>query len=194
MTESEWLTATEPTEMLRFAWAVDLRKLRLFVCACCRSQWSSLSTKRSRKSIEVAERYADGKATEQQLSRAWSAGSNPAEWLAGHSARPELEFYHIVAWTCSDYATVTSKVSMTFLRDIFGNPFRPITLNPAWFTPTVLVLANGIYEERAFDRMPILADALQDADCDNDDILKHCRQPSEHVRGCWVVDLLLNKM
>ena len=62
-----------------------------------------------------------------------------------------------------------------------GNPFRPITLNPSWLTSTVLALANGIYEEKAFDRMPILADALQDAGCDNEDILNHCRQPGEHV-------------
>ena len=78
-------------------------------------------------------------------------------------------------------------------REIFGNPFRPVTLNPAWLTSTVLALANGIYSERAFDRMPILADALQDAGCDNEDILTHCRQSGEHTRGCWVVDLLLGK-
>lgn len=79
------------------------------------------------------------------------------------------------------------------LRDIFGNPFRPVAIDPSWLTSDVLALANGIYEERAFDRMPILADALQDAGCNNDDILNHCRQPGEHVRGCWVVDLLLGK-
>jgi hypothetical protein len=79
------------------------------------------------------------------------------------------------------------------LRDIFGNPFRPITVNHSWLTSTVVALATGIYEERAFDRMPILADALQDVGCDNADILNHCRQPGEHVRGCWCVDLLLDK-
>jgi hypothetical protein len=79
------------------------------------------------------------------------------------------------------------------LREIIGNPFRPITINPSWLTSTVLALASGIYGEKAFDRMPILADALQDAGCDSEDILTHCRQPGEHVRGCWCVDLLLNK-
>jgi hypothetical protein len=79
------------------------------------------------------------------------------------------------------------------MRDISGNPFRPITLNPSWLIPSVLTFANGIYFEKAFDRMPILAAALQDAGCDNDDILNHCRQPGEHVRGCWVIDLLLSK-
>ena len=79
-------------------------------------------------------------------------------------------------------------------RDIFGNPFRPVSLNAEWLTSTVVALAEGIYAERAFDRMPILADALQDAGCDNDDVLNHCRDTSlTHVRGCWVVDLVLAK-
>jgi hypothetical protein len=80
------------------------------------------------------------------------------------------------------------------LREIIGNPFRPVTLDPAWLTSTVVALARGIYDERAFDRMPILADALQDAGCDSDDLLTHCRDPhQDHVRGCWVVDLVLGK-
>jgi hypothetical protein len=79
------------------------------------------------------------------------------------------------------------------LRDIFGNPFRPVTVDPAWLTSTVVQLARGIYDERAFDRLPILADALQDAGCDNPDVLGHCRGPGPHARGCWVVDLILGK-
>ena len=78
-------------------------------------------------------------------------------------------------------------------KDIFGNPFRPVVLDPSWLTSTVVALAQGIYQDRAFDRMPILADALQDAGCENDDILTHCRQPGEHARGCWVVDLLTGR-
>jgi hypothetical protein len=80
------------------------------------------------------------------------------------------------------------------LRDVFGNPFRPVALDPAWRTSDVLALARGIYAERAFDRMPILADALQDAGCANEEVLAHCRDAKqEHVRGCWVVDLLLRQ-
>jgi hypothetical protein len=79
------------------------------------------------------------------------------------------------------------------LRDIFGNPFRPVAVDPNWLTSTVVALAKGIYEERAFDRLPILADALQDAGCDHEDILDHCRGPGPHARGCWVVDLVLGK-
>jgi hypothetical protein len=73
------------------------------------------------------------------------------------------------------------------------NPFRPVTVDPAWQTSNVTALAQPIYDERAFDRLSILADALEDAGCDNADILNHCRQPGEHVRGCWVVDLVLGK-
>jgi hypothetical protein len=80
------------------------------------------------------------------------------------------------------------------IRDIFGNPFhkRP-KFDTRWRTETVLALARQMYESRDFTAMPILADALQDAECDNADILDHCRGPGPHVRGCWVVDLVLGK-
>jgi hypothetical protein len=79
------------------------------------------------------------------------------------------------------------------IRDIFGNPFRPVTILPEWRTSTVLALATGIYEEKAFDRMPILVDALQDSGCDNEEILQHCRSETVHTRGCWCVDLILGR-
>jgi len=79
------------------------------------------------------------------------------------------------------------------VKDIFGNPFRPVAVDRSWLTSTVVSLAQGIYADRAFDRLPILADALQDAGCENADVLGHCRGPGPHVRGCWVVDLLLGK-
>jgi hypothetical protein len=74
-----------------------------------------------------------------------------------------------------------------------GTPFRPVSVDPAWPTSTVIALAQGIYDQWAFDRMPILADALEEAGCTNADILDHCRGPGPHVRGCWAVDLLLGK-
>src|SRR5262249_20594224 len=76
------------------------------------------------------------------------------------------------------------------LHDIFGNPFRTVLVDPSWLAwngKTVLKLARGIYVGRAFDRLPILADALEDAGCTNADILDHCRGPGPHVRGCWVI-------
>jgi hypothetical protein len=80
------------------------------------------------------------------------------------------------------------------IRDIFGNPFRPVIADLSWLTSTVAVLARQMYESRDFSPMPILADALQDAGCDNADFLDHCRGDGPHVRGCWVVDLLLGKV
>jgi hypothetical protein len=79
------------------------------------------------------------------------------------------------------------------LREIFGNPFRPVALDPTWLTSTVTALAKQMYESGDFSSMPVLADALQDAGCDNADVLDHCRGPGPHVRGCWVVDLVLGK-
>jgi hypothetical protein len=82
------------------------------------------------------------------------------------------------------------------LRDLFGNPFRPAAADPTWLAwndGTVRRVAETMYQERAFDRPPILADALEEAGCDDDDILAHCRSEGPHVRGCWVLDLLLGK-
>ncbi len=92
------------------------------------------------------------------------------------------------------------KLLSGFLREIVGNPFKPPRVEKAWLTSTVLQLAKGIYEERAWDRMPILADALLDADCDEEGVLRHLRgtelfvkeQPT-HVRGCWVIELVLGR-
>jgi hypothetical protein len=80
-----------------------------------------------------------------------------------------------------------------FLHDIFGNPFRPVAFKPEWRTPTVLDLASQMYQSRDFSAMPILADALQDAGCDSEEILSHSLGEGPHVRGCWVVDLILGK-
>src|SRR5262249_23525652 len=83
---------------------------------------------------------------------------------------------------------------VALLRDVAGDPYRPVAFDPPWLTSTVLALAQGIYKDRAFDRLPILADALQDAGCENPEILDHCRDPRlAHVRGCWAVDLVLGK-
>jgi hypothetical protein len=101
----------------------------------------------------------------------------------------------LIAWL-SDLAADQpeyAQIGLPELRDIFGNPFRPVTFDPRWLTATVVALATGIYAERAFDRMPILADALEEAGCDHADILAHCRGDGPHVRGCWVVDLVLGK-
>lgn len=79
------------------------------------------------------------------------------------------------------------------IRCVFGNPFRLVAFDPHWRSEIVVALATGIYAERAFDRMPILADALEEAGCDDADVLAHCRGLGPHVRGCWVVDRVLGK-
>jgi hypothetical protein len=89
-----------------------------------------------------------------------------------------------------------SKQLAALLRCVFGNPFRQIEIDPAWLAwneGTVVKLVQGIYDERGFDQLPVLADALEDAGCTNSAILDHCRQAGKHVRGCWVIDLLLVK-
>ncbi len=85
------------------------------------------------------------------------------------------------------------RLHLDLLRDLFGNPFRPVAVEIAERTPTVLALAEGIDNERAFDRLPILGDALEDAGCTDAAILDHCRGAGLHIRGCWLLDLLLDK-
>jgi hypothetical protein len=88
------------------------------------------------------------------------------------------------------------KQLVSLFCDLVGNPFSPGGVDPAWAASnmsTVQRLAQAIYDDRAFDRLPILADALEDAGCTNQEILAHCRSGGDHVRGCWVVDLLLAK-
>lgn len=92
------------------------------------------------------------------------------------------------------------KLLARVLREVVGNPFTQPRFDPAWRTRTVLDLARGIFNDRAFDRMPILADALLDADCDEEQVLRHLRgtelgvkEPPQHLRGCWVIELVLGR-
>jgi hypothetical protein len=79
------------------------------------------------------------------------------------------------------------------LREIFGNPISPVAFEPSWHSPAALAIARTAYEERCFEDLPLLADALEEAGCTNPDILSHCRRLGPHVRGCWVLDLILGK-
>jgi hypothetical protein len=218
MTEQEWLAATDPMPMLEFLRRkVSDRKLRLFAVACCRRLWHLLPHELSRNAVDVAERLADGFATSAEQRAAalarpvggggWSFGAavctagepaihavmsvGDAQLLATAGTPSHLQGERNPVWTRAVYDEAGRQVPL--LRDIIGNPFRPVTLDPAWVTSTVTALARGMYESRDFCAMPILADALQDAGCDNQDILNHCRDGGPHVRGCWVVDLVLGK-
>jgi hypothetical protein len=192
------------------------RKLRLFACACCRRVWHLLTDQRSRRAVEVAEQFADGLTSGEELgSVCESAEQVGADLFADggaeegfHSAAQAAEWVALAnrdrkkaARAAQKVARVTMRITrlpqIDLLRDVFGPlPFHPLLIDSTWLSwndGIIPKLAQAIYDDRAFDRLPILADALEEAGCTNADILNHCRQPSEHVRGCWVVDLLLGK-
>jgi hypothetical protein len=112
------------------------------------------------------------------------------QWVADTEVE-EANGYAVLA----AFATAQAK-NCELIRDIFGNPHSSPAIDSAWLgwnDRTILKVSQAIYEERAFDRLPILADALEDAGCNVADIVDHCRGPGPHVRGCWVIDLLLDK-
>jgi len=219
MNEEEWLVASDSTSMLRHLGnRGSKRKRRLFGCACCRRIWHWILEGRCRWAVEVAERYADGDADDLEVGKAMvSAGegmralTDDPSWAAFYTL-PSTRDGRVDLFDTENAITVASHASMAagtvggseyvaeaiqqvlLVREIFGNPFRPVSVDPLWRTSTVMQLATGIYNDRAFDRMPILADALQDAGCDSDDILNHLRDANAtHVRGCWALDLILGK-
>jgi hypothetical protein len=177
----------------------NARKLRLFVVASCRRHWALLTDERSREAVEVAELYADGLATDRQrevAARAARAAQRTVFRPAFKASCAAAAYPGYAAYYGANRSADLAECAL--LRDLFGpSPFHPMPLINSdcliWNEGTVSRVAQSIYDDRAFDRLPILADALEDAGCDHIDILTHCRQPGEHVRGCWVVDLLLGK-
>jgi hypothetical protein len=114
--------------------------------------------------------------------------------------RKALEFFALAVGASADMdydsliPIASEKAAQSnLLRDIFGNPFRPVAFDPAWRTSSVTAVAWAIYDERRFTDMPILADALEEAGCTSADVLDHCRNGLEHVRGCHVLDLILGR-
>ena len=94
---------------------------------------------------------------------------------------------------CETARTEREKYIRHLLNEISSSQANPVTFDPRWRTSDVVGLARAIYDDRAFERMPILSDALMDAGCENEEIIGHCRGDGPHVRGCWVVDLILGK-
>jgi hypothetical protein len=203
------------------------RKLRLFACACCRRIWHLLTDERSKRAVEGAERFVDGTAGRREMVRAylaaWEATRHSWQWPdkpeepraplslpLGHAAATfaaapkmtgEMAQHVAECATDADNGTADEKPFQAhLLRDIFGNPFRPVSLDPTSLTPTVLNLAQAAYDNRLLPsglldntRLAILADAIEAVGCQNADILSHLRGPGPHVRGCWPVDLILGK-
>jgi hypothetical protein len=216
MTEAEWEESDNHDKMLLFLATRNLRKCRLFACATCR-RIGHLISDAGLNVLAVAERFADGQITKEELigveakAPGWSMGFGKTQGAGSavsfttnlqeamplaYGSKESLVgclFAHKWAAVETDDVPAEWQVQAHLLRDIFGNPFRSSAVAPSWLTSTVLALASQMYESRDFAPMPILADALQDAGCDNDDILNHCRQSGEHTKGCWVVDLLLGK-
>ena len=204
MTEVEWLTCAHPYRMQEhLRGKTKPRKMRLFACACCRIEWTKLDEE-FRTAVEVAERFADGLASKTELKACWHATRDA---LRATGRPPWTHIACEAAWYATRNPRSAARHPLSFpngphrqrqiahFYDIFGRfPFHPASADSTWLTSTVVALAQGIYAERAFDQLPILADALQDAGCENEDMLSHCRDPQlTHVRGCWVVDLLLGK-
>ena len=209
MTEEEWLECGDPQPMLGMLQGrVSERKLRLFACACVRSGWHVLADPRHRQAVEVTEAYADGVGKKSDLKAArlavLAARRELRDRLSGTSTQPREVAEHNLSYSISDLASERNYLRVVnqvlfgveqhpLIRDIFGNPFRPVTFDARWRTSDVVGLARAIYDEQAFERMPILADALMDAGCEDEQIIGHCRGDGPHVRGCWVVDLVLGK-
>jgi hypothetical protein len=243
MTEQEWLGCSEPEEMITFlrirSDPLTVRNSRLFCCACCRRIWHLLFPE-ARSAVEIAERHADGLATDGELRSADFTAARTVQYAAEEDLRthgPLMKYCDDAVGSCcrldgpeksvtAQYAVLaldpelqlspaspdsgeTADVTRyraepvaqcDLLREVYGNPFRPVLLDPAWRTSVVVSLARAAYDDRILpegtldpDRLGVLADALEDAGCDSASILGHLRGPGPHVRGCWALDLLLGK-
>jgi hypothetical protein len=196
------------------------RKRRLFFIACCRRLLIApiSGPERLERLLRSCEEFAEGFIGAEELRAAASPvlfqclGTSDdnvtvmrAIWAgieaaSGRFIRPEpaeLPLGHGVIWRRHGEwmtpSTEEQQARCALLRDIFGNPFRVVSIAPSvrmWAGGVAVHLAEGVYDVRAFDRLPILADALEEAGSTDADLLNHCRQPGEHVRGCWVVDLI----
>jgi hypothetical protein len=220
VTEQEWLSCADPKPMLAFLESsrrASRRKLRLFACASCRRIWHLLPDERSGNAVATSELYADRLVRRKELDRSRGQAlanvadsvTTPAAFAACSAARPQLA----PAWVaflaqqavarggdpCHD-PDGERRTQAAILRDLFGNPCRPVSLDPAWRTSAAVSLACAAYEERALPsghldpaRLAVLADAVEEAGCTNPDILDHLRGPGPHTRGCWAVDLLTER-
>ena len=219
MTADDWDNGRSLSQLLfnRFT-ALAFRRLRLFGVACCRSVEHIIEDPRLRQAIDRAELYADARLKPSTLAqwrrvagKRWVATRNlqpippdaPISLAVEDACRPDTDGHLTWSWArLAQRAELLSigtpaeieQRSLTALRDIFGNPFRPVAFDPRWRSESAVALARTAYDTRNFALLPILADALEEAGCDHADILSHCRdQKAVHARGCWVVDLVLSK-
>jgi hypothetical protein len=217
MTEQEWLALKDVPMLYGEGYrlvAFTRRKGTLFGVACVRATPGDINQCRLLDSARQAEKAADtgewgtvsrlhhaasvacGKVKQETAAHYWALATERLtdDYVARYW--PEVTEWLYRASAASGQKTQELRGAYVFImRDIVGNPFRPVTFSPAWRSDTAVLLAKHMYESRDFSVMPILADALQDAGCDDDDMLNHCRDEKQiHVRGCWVVDLVLGKV
>jgi hypothetical protein len=214
LTEAEWAASTDPDRMLQVLGArASVRKLRLFAVACCLRLHHLQPDERFRDIIETIGRFADGETSTEEIEKVRNESGVTIGFLTGFlgdlyqpsrfgEAATPIQLRQVMMRILARvrYLKGTGEKAAVpqqqcgLLREIFGpDPLLAVSIGPAWLTPTVVTLARGIYAEKAFDLMPVLGDALEDAGCNDDSILAHCRQAEGHVRGCWVVDLLLGR-
>jgi hypothetical protein len=221
MSTGNWLESNNPSSMLAALPTPSARRLRLFAVGCVRHVLPLIRRERVRvlTCVEAAEQSAEGLIPAEVLAELHgaaryqredelivaSATCIPDELSAAREAIRLAEYCMPAIWVRANpgkrrdsrgartAVEAEREAQVIMLRCIFGNAIQATDFLPTWRTDTVLTLAHQMYESREFSAMPILADALQDARCDNDDILEHCRGPGPHVRGCWVVDLILGK-
>ena len=209
MTEGEWDASADPQRMLEaLRGKASNRKLRMFAVACTRLRLSRSADARSADEQQGLEFTLASLDKAEALAESGQSPEPGPPVSPGSRARPLVGIWMVddaaeAARLCArpDRATRLGPLFLTdgaaFLRCFFPNPFRPPpAVDPSWLAwndGTVAKLAAAIYDGRRFADLPILADALEDAGCADAVILAHCRGPGEHVRGCWVVDLLLGK-
>ena len=196
MDEEQWLTGSDSDQLLAYLLQnskASERKRQLFTVASYRRLWHLFTNELSKRAVEVSEGNADGLASREDVEAAWDA----AEAATAGGPDPHMTIY--LALRQQDEL----EAGCHLLRCIFGNPFRPASLAPAWLSwhdATVVRLAQAAYEERQMPagtldngRLAVLADGLEEAGCTSEDILGHLRGPGPHVRGCWAVDRCLGK-
>jgi hypothetical protein len=217
VTEKQWLAARSAESLIDHPVCRDRRKLRLLAVACARRMLAALPPDPAFAAVvDAGEQYADDPAVRSEAVAARKPLRDAARRHRG--AEPIGSAVHVLTDLTADAlegltAGIANAVyvlghrgavirtvprteraaQVALLRDIFGNPFRPVAVSKKWRTSASLGLARSVYDSRDFAAMPILADALEEAGCDNPDILSHCRGDGPHVRGCWVVDLVLGK-
>jgi hypothetical protein len=200
MTEAEWAASREPRQLLDYhRMKREPRRLRLLAAACVRSVVPADAPAVVAEALETVERYADGRVARAQFLAARKAVRRAA------AAHPAVSLLRTLTGDAMEGMTVTvanarslagpegGAVVCGLIRCVFGNPYRHTAFDPAWRTEAAVALARGVLEERAFDRLPVLADALEDAGCADPDVLAHCRGAGPHARGCWVIDGLLGR-